>query len=54
MKSVTINKESLNSFNLVILATDHDDFDYDLIEKEATLIVDTRGKFKMSRMVIKA
>jgi len=49
MKSISINKESLNSFNLAILATDHDDFDYKLIEKESKLIVDTRGKFKVSK-----
>ena len=54
MKSISINKESLNSFNLAILATDHDDFDYKLIEKESKLIVDTRGKFKVSNSVIKA
>ena len=54
MKSISINKESLNSFNLAILATDHDDFDYKLIEKESKLIVDTRGKFKVSKKVIKA
>ena len=54
MKSVTINKESLNRYNLVILATDHDNFDYDLIEKESKLIVDTRGKFNISNNVIKA
>ena len=54
MKSISINKESLNSFNLAILATDHDDFDYKLIEKESKLIIDTRGKFKVSKKVIKA
>jgi UDP-N-acetyl-D-glucosamine dehydrogenase len=54
MKSISINKESLNSFNLAILATDHDDFDYKLIEKESKLIIDTRGKFKVSNSVIKA
>jgi len=39
---------------LVILATDHDVFDYKLIEKESMLIVDTPGKFKISKKVIKA
>jgi UDP-N-acetyl-D-glucosamine dehydrogenase len=40
--------------DLVLLATDHDDFDYNLIEKEAKLIVDTRGRFKNSEKVVKA
>ena len=54
MKSVLLNKRTLNSFNLVILSTDHDDFDYDLIKKESQLIVDTRGRFQKSKKVIKA
>jgi len=44
IKSVPVTKEKLNSFDLVILATDHDDFD--LIEKESSIILDTRGKLK--------
>ena len=48
------NKETLKSADLVVLATDHDDFDYNLIEKEAKLIVDTRGRFKNSEKVVKA
>jgi len=54
MKSVLLNKRTLNSFDLVILSTDHDDFDYDLIKKESQLIVDTRGRFQKSKKVIKA
>jgi len=40
-----LNSETLESADLVLLATDHDSFDYNLIEKTAKLIVDTRGKF---------
>ena len=40
-----LNKNTLKSADLVLLATDHDDFDYDLIEKESPIIIDTRGKF---------
>jgi UDP-N-acetyl-D-glucosamine dehydrogenase len=40
-----LNKNTLKSADLVLLATDHDDFDYDLIEKESPVIIDTRGKF---------
>jgi len=54
MKSLTINKESLNSYNLVILVTDHDDFDYDLIENKSKIIIDTRGKFNVSNKVVRA
>ena len=54
MKSIELNKDTINSYDLVLLATDHDDFDYNLIEKESKLIVDTRGKFNVSKKVIKA
>ncbi len=35
----------LAEFDCVVLLTDHDQFDYDLILKSSKLIVDTRGKF---------
>jgi len=54
LESKALNAEILNSADLVLLATDHDDFDYELIEKEASLIVDTRGCFNYSNKVIKA
>ena len=54
LKSVKLTKENISSFDLVILTTDHDDYNYDLIKKEANLLVDTRGKFKVSKKVIKA
>jgi UDP-N-acetyl-D-glucosamine dehydrogenase len=30
----------------VLLATDHDKFDYNLIESAASLIVDARGRYR--------
>ena len=54
LESKALNAEALKSADLVLLATDHDDFDYELIEKEASLIVDTRGCFNYSNKVIKA
>ena len=54
LESKALNAEILKSADLVLLATDHDDFDYKLIEKEAKLIVDTRGRFKVSEKIIKA
>ena len=50
-----LNKNTLNSVDIVLLAADHDDFDFDLIEKESPIIIDTRGKFSNSiKKVIKA
>ena len=54
LSSSVINKKNLNDTDLLLLATDHDDFDYDLIKKESKLIVDTRGRFKKSEKVIEA
>ncbi|MEG7168174.1 UDP-N-acetyl-D-glucosamine dehydrogenase, partial [Pseudomonas aeruginosa] len=33
-------------FDAVVLATDHDKFDYELIKAEAKLVVDSRGKYR--------
>ncbi len=46
LKSVPLTPESLTSHDCVILATNHDAFDYDLIRQHARLIVDTRGVYK--------
>jgi len=54
IESKALNAETLKSADLVLLSTDHDDFDYELIKKEASLIVDTRGRFNHSNKVIKA
>jgi len=54
LKSKPLNTEILNDVDIVLLVTDHDDFDYILIEEEARLIVDTRGRFKASDKIIKA
>jgi len=49
-----MNEKTLKSADLVLLATDHDDFDYSLILEKAKLIVDTRGRFEPSPKIIKA
>ena len=54
MSSVDLSEETLAEYDLVIIVTDHDAFDYELIEKEAKLIVDTRGRLKTSNNVFKA
>tara|TARA_Y100001958_G_C21248377_1_gene580998 strand:+ start:4807 stop:6153 length:1347 start_codon:yes stop_codon:yes gene_type:complete len=45
IKSVEVSKDSLLNYDLVILLTDHDEYDYELIEEYAKMIIDTRGKF---------
>ncbi len=45
LSSVALDANSLAGFDAVLLATDHNGFDYDLIARAAPLIIDTRGKF---------
>ena len=45
LKSVTLTAQSIASCDIVLLATNHDAFDYDLVAKHARLIVDTRGVY---------
>lgn len=45
MSSVEITKKSLAGYDVVILSTDHSDFDYKFISENAKLIVDTRNAF---------
>lgn len=46
LDSIDINEQVLKSFDCVVLATAHQLFDYELIAKHASLIIDTRGGFK--------
>jgi UDP-N-acetyl-D-glucosamine dehydrogenase len=46
LRSVELTEETLKSVDCVLLATDHDDFPYDLISTHAPLIVDTRGVYR--------
>ena len=54
LKNVKLTTENIKSFDVVVLVTDHDDFDYNFIEKHAQLIIDTRGVFKKSKKIVNA
>ena len=45
LKSVELSEEVLTAQDCVVLATDHDEFPYDLLIKHSSLFVDTRGRF---------
>ncbi len=45
LSSVSITPEALASYDCVLLATDHDRFDYQSILAHSPLVVDTRGRF---------
>ena len=47
LSSVTLDAETLASFDAVIVTTNHDAFDFDLVGKNAKLIIDSRGVFRV-------
>lgn len=52
-KSVKISPKILRKYDLTILMTDHDNFDYKVIYKNSNFIIDTRGKFQLDNKVIR-
>ena len=55
LSSVPLTAETIAGFDFLLLATNHDAFDYTLIKKHARLIVDTRGVYlEPSDNVVKA
>jgi UDP-N-acetyl-D-glucosamine dehydrogenase len=53
LKSIVLSKENIKSFDIVLIATDHDNFDYNLIYKHSQLIIDSRGKYSHEKKVVK-
>lgn len=55
LASVTLTAESVASYDCVLLATDHDKFDYAMLLQHAQLLVDSRGKYQQGAAnVVKA
>jgi len=54
LSSVPLSAASLASFDAVVLATDHDGFDYSLIEAHSQLLIDTRGRFAPGQHIVRA
>ena len=54
LKFVELTKETIASLDCLLLVTDHEAFDYELIAKHADLIVDTRGIFPAGSNITKA
>ena len=45
LSSIELTSEALSSCDCIIIAADHDLFDYKLIQEYAPLVVDTRGRY---------
>ncbi len=55
LSSIKITSKNLEIYDCVVIATDHDEFDYCMVERYSSLIVDTRGRYRMlSEKVVKA
>ncbi len=55
LQSIELTADTLARYDCVVLATDHDVFDYDLIRQHASLIVDSRGRYRtIAENIIKA
>lgn len=46
LKSVSLTAKEIAAYDCVVLTTDHDAFDYELIISNAQLLIDTRGKYR--------
>ena len=46
LRSVPLTAENIAAYDCVLVATNHDGFDYKLIQKHAKLIVDSRGVYR--------
>ncbi|MEH6508103.1 MAG: nucleotide sugar dehydrogenase [Halopseudomonas aestusnigri] len=51
LQSVTLTAETIAAYDCLVLATDHDVFDYSALQQYATLIVDTRGRLQGENVV---
>ncbi|MCU0332825.1 MAG: nucleotide sugar dehydrogenase [Ignavibacteriaceae bacterium] len=53
LESIYLTKGSLSKYDLVVLSTDHEVFDYEMIAKNSKLIIDTRNAFEKKNLVSK-
>lgn len=55
MSSIDLDPKTVAGYQCIVLATDHDKFDYEMIFENAKLLVDSRGKFRQqSNKLIRA
>ncbi len=47
LTTVKLDPDILKQFDCVLIATDHDAFDYQMIQDYSDIVVDTRGRYKM-------
>lgn len=46
MKSVKLNKDKLKTYDAIIIVTNHDSYDYEMIRENSSILIDTRNVYK--------
>ena len=55
LQGIELTPEAIKAYDLLLIATNHDDFDYHMIQENAKIIVDTRGVYLDKKInVVKA
>ncbi len=54
LKSIDLSLKKLKSFDIVLLLTDHDIFDYEFILENSKIIIDTRGRYESKGKIYRA
>ena len=52
-KSIKLDKKNLKNHDIVIIATDHDEFNYDLIKNKSNFIIDCRGRYSLNKKIVR-
>ena len=53
LKGIRLSSQRIKNFDLVILMTDHEKFNYKMIYKNSKLIIDCRGRYNLNHKVIR-
>ncbi len=53
-KSINLTIEEIKEFDVAIICTDHDSFDYDFISSNLKIIIDSRGRISKNKNVYRA
>lgn len=54
LQSIELTESAIAGYDCLVIATDHDGFDYELIALKAQLVVDTRGRLPASSNIVRA
>ena len=48
-ENIDLSEDTLASFDIALIITDHTSFDYELIKENSKQIIDTRGVFSIEK-----